>query len=181
MVKVASLFSQLLGLVDRNSFERAVRQHRAQRGAKGFSCWEQFVSMLFCHVASANSLREICGGLATAMGKLVHLGVQAAPKRSTLSYANAHRPWQLYERTFYQVLVTCRGAAPGKKKFRFKNKLLSLDASVIDLCLTMFPWAECRQTKARSNSTCFSTTTATFRATSTSAKARCTRLTSPEP
>jgi len=71
------------------------------------------------------------------------------PKRSTLSYANAHRPWQLYQQTFYDLLQTCRCVAPGKKrKFRFRNKpQLSLDATVIDLCLNMFPWAEFRQTK----------------------------------
>src|SRR5687768_15930628 len=96
MIPVASCFSQLLSLVDRAAFTRAVRQHQAERGAKGFSCWDQFVAMLFCQMGGANSLREICGGLGTAMGKLVHLGLRQAPTRSTLAYANAHRPWQLY-------------------------------------------------------------------------------------
>jgi hypothetical protein len=73
MIPVASCFSQLLSLVDRANFARAVRQHQAERGAKGFSCWDQFVAMLFCQMGGANSLREICGGLATATGKLVHL------------------------------------------------------------------------------------------------------------
>src|SRR5205809_293246 len=73
MIPVASCFSQLLSLVDRASFARAVRQHQAERGAKGFSCWDQFVAMLFCQMGGANSLREICGGLATSMGKLVQL------------------------------------------------------------------------------------------------------------
>ena len=65
MIRVGSLFSQVLKLIDRNRFARAVRQHRAERGAKGFRCWDQFVAMLFCHMAGANSLREICGGPAT--------------------------------------------------------------------------------------------------------------------
>ena len=84
MVAGTSCFAQVLSLVDRNDFARAVREHEAERGAKGFTCWDQFVSMTFCHLGSADSLREICGGLATAMGKLVHLGMDEAPARSTL-------------------------------------------------------------------------------------------------
>ena len=87
MVRVGSLFSQVLRLIDRNDFSRAVRRHDAKRGAKGFRCWDQLVAMLFCHMAGADSLREICGGLATALGKLVHLGLRNPPARSTLSYA----------------------------------------------------------------------------------------------
>ena len=84
MVAVASCFAQMVTLIDRTDFARAVRHHQAERGAKGFSCWEQIVSMLFCQVGSAHSLREICGGLATALGKLVYLGVRRTPTRSTL-------------------------------------------------------------------------------------------------
>jgi len=100
---------------------------------------------MFCQLGRAHSLREICGGLASCEGKLAHLGVEA-PKRATLAYANAHRPWQLYQTVFYQVLALCREVA-GAKPFRFKNKLLSLDATVIDLCAEMFPWAVFRRTK----------------------------------
>jgi len=103
--------------------------------------------MLFCQLAQAKSLREICGGIACCMGKMKHLGMKAAPNKSTLSYANAHRSWELFRDLFYQTLDKCRAAAPGKHKFRFKNKLLSLDSSTISLCLSMFPWAEYRQTK----------------------------------
>ena len=111
----------------------------------GFTCWDQFVAMLFAQLGRAHSLREICGGLASCEGKLAHLGA-AAPRRSTLAYANAHRPWPLYQTVFYQVLARCREVA-GSKPFRFKNKLLSLDATVIDLCAEMFPWAVFRRTK----------------------------------
>jgi hypothetical protein len=146
MRKFNSLFSQLLRLFPRSDFEKSVRKHQAERGAKGFDCWTQFIAMLFCQLGRAHSLREICGGLASVEGKLNHLGVGGAPKRSTLSYANAHRPWQLYEEVFMQLLGRCqRIAAP--KPFRFKNKLFSLDATVIDLCLEMFDWAKFRRTK----------------------------------
>jgi hypothetical protein len=108
--------------------------------------------MLFCQLGRAQSLREICGGLAASEGKLKHLGLPRAPSRSTLSYANEHRPWQLYETIFHQLLEKCQGAAasqPGKKKrkFRFKNRLLSLDASVISLCASVFDWAQYRRRK----------------------------------
>ena len=103
--------------------------------------------MLFCQLGQAHSLREICGGLASCFGKAKHLGLHAAPKRSTLSYANEHRPWQLYERVFYQLLSQCRTLDFGKRRFRFRNKLFSLDATVIELCASLFDWAKFRQTK----------------------------------
>ena len=148
MVRHASLFSQMIALFNRNRFYELVYRHQAERYAKGFSCWDQFVSMLFCHIGQAKSLREISGGLASAQGKLLHLGVKSAPKKSTLSYANAHRPWQLFQDLFYDTLHWCQLAVPGKiKKFRFKNKLLSMDSSTISLCLALFPWAKFRRTK----------------------------------
>ena len=148
MIKVTSVFAQVISLIDRNYFARTVHRLRAERAAKGFSCWDQLVAMLFCQLAAAHSLREISGGLATAMGKLVHLGMKSAPPRSTLSYANAHRPWQLFEAVFYQVLQEAASiAALHKRRFRFKNPLRSLDASTIDLCLSMFDWARFRRTK----------------------------------
>jgi hypothetical protein len=101
--------------------------------------------MLFCHLGRAQSLREICDGLASIEGKLSHLGADI-PKRSTLAYANAHRPWRLFEDLFYHLLERCREVAP-KHRFRFKNKLISMDATVIDLCLSAFDWASFRRTK----------------------------------
>lgn len=148
MVKVGSLFTQVLSLISRKQFDLAVRQHGAERGAKGFSCWSQFVAMMFCQMAGANSLREICGGLATAMGKLVHLGLKAAPARATLSYANEHRSYRVFEAMFYHLLEQAQSqAALKRRKFRFKNPLVSLDSSTIDLCLTMFDWAKFRRAK----------------------------------
>jgi hypothetical protein len=148
MVRVASCFAQVLNLVDRYGFDKAVRTLDAERGAKGFRCWDQFVAMLFCQLGSAHSLREICGGLATALGRVVHLGLKEAPKRSTLAYANEHRPWQLYQHVFEQVLGRCQDLASSQKRtFRFKNPLRILDATVIDLCLEVFDWARFRRTK----------------------------------
>lgn len=143
-----SLFSQILQVVPRVKFERMVSEAKAERCCKGFHCWDQFVSMLFCQFAYSKSLREITDGLRVTCGKLNHLGLSAAPPKSTLGYANAHRPWQLYMNVFFSLLDLCRKESPGKKKkFRFKNKLLSLDSTTIDLCLSLFPWANFRQKK----------------------------------
>ena len=106
--------------------------------------------MPFCQLAHADSLREICNGLACSEGKLVHLGVLTAPNKSTLSYANEHRPAALFEDLFYTALNRFRdqqGLGTRKAKFRFKNKLMSLDSTTISLCLDLFPWAKFRQAK----------------------------------
>jgi len=147
MNKYSSLFSQMLALFPRLEFEKLVRQTGAEYAAKGFSSWGHFVAMLFCQLGQAHSLREICNGLASCFGKLKHLGISSAPKRSTLAYANEHRSWELYQRTFYELLSRCRGEFIGRTKFRFKNKLMSFDASVIDLCASLFDWAKFRRTK----------------------------------
>ena len=147
MVRCASLFSQLVALFSRNHFYQLVRNHRAEHYSKGYSSWDHFVAMLFCQLAQAKSLREICGGLACTIGKLRHLGMKEPPNKSTLSYANTHRPWEMFRDLFYATVNMCQMAAPKNRKFRFRNKLLSLDATTISLCLALFPWAEFRRTK----------------------------------
>jgi len=147
MNRVCSIFSQLLQLFPRIEFEEAVRKHKAERHARGFLCWGQFVAMLFCHLGKAQSLREICGGLAASEGKLRHLGIPTAPKRSTLSYANEHRPWELYRSVFEQLLKRCQGEVGPRRKFRFKNKLMSVDGSVVELCASLYDWAKFGRTK----------------------------------
>jgi len=149
MRRVCSIFSQILQFFPRLEFETAVKEHNGERHARGFSCWQQFVAMLYCQLGHAQSLREICGGLAAVEGKLLHLGIKECPKTTTLSYANKHRPWQLYRTGFETVLGRCRDEAQlrGKRKFRFKHKLLSLDATMVELCAESFDWARYKQTK----------------------------------
>ena len=140
------MFSQILKLIPRIDFERIVKETGAEYRSKGLSSWSQFVAMLFCQLGRAHSLREIEGGLKSCEGKLAHLGIEA-PARSSLSYANGHRPWELFEKVFYGLFETVAAKAVGRKKFRFKNKLVSLDSTVIDLCLSMYDWAKFRRTK----------------------------------
>lgn len=140
-----SVFQQILNFFSRSEFEQLARKHSAERHARGFRSWTQFVAMMFCHLGRAQSLREICDGLSSATGKLSHLGI-SAPSRATLAYANEHRPWELYESVFFALLERCEKIAP-KKKIRIKSKLYSLDATTIDLCLKVFDWAKFRRAK----------------------------------
>jgi hypothetical protein len=140
------MFSQILKLIPRLEFERIVKETKAEYRSKGFSSWSQFVAMLFCQFARAHSLREVEGGLKSCEGKLAHLGIEA-PVRSSLSYANRHRPWELFEKVFYGLYEKIAAKVVGKRKFRFKNKLVSIDSTTIDLCLSMYDWAHFCRTK----------------------------------
>jgi Transposase DDE domain/Domain of unknown function (DUF4372) len=149
MVRVGSLFSQILQQIPRDMFFGLVQRFRAERYAKGFSSWTHLVAMLFSQVAHADSLREICNGLACCGGKLVHVGLHEAPRRSTLAYANEHRPAEMFEALFFKLLGRFRAQnhLGSQHPFRFKNRLLSLDSTTISLCLSLFPWAAYRQAK----------------------------------
>src|SRR6266542_7074976 len=110
-MKVCSIFSQVLKLISRREFEKAVKEHKAGRHARDSP-------------VGTGALREICGGLACCEGQLKHLGVPVAPKKSTLAYANENRPWGLYQMVFEQTLFKCQelvASQGGRKKFRFKT------------------------------------------------------------
>jgi len=99
-------------------------------------------------LSQAQSLREICGGLAACEGKLRHLGLPEAPRKSTLAYANEHRPWELYQTVFHQLYARIRSEMVGAaSRFRFRNRLMAIDSSLIDLCSTSFDWARWRRDK----------------------------------
>lgn len=148
MERVCSIFSQMLRIMPRSRFEAAVSRHDGDKHAKGMTCWSQFVALLFCHLGGAKSLREIIQGLAASEGKLKHLGVSRAPTRSTLAYANEHRPWQLYQDVFEELLAICQTEARSRKRrFRFRNPLVSLDSTIIPVCLSMFDWAAYKHRK----------------------------------
>jgi hypothetical protein len=161
-----SLFSQILQIVPRLSFLRLARECGAERHAKGFS-WDQYVAMVFCQFAQAKSLREISDGLAVTCGKLSHLGLRTAPAKSTLSYANAHRPWQLYQNAFFHLRDFCRSESPGKKKkFRFKNPPEAGSVSTPPPSISVsacFPGLISVRPKAPLSSTCCWITTAICR------------------
>src|SRR5258706_5844105 len=103
MNRVCSIFSQLLKLFPRLKFEALVQEHKAERHARGFSCWDQFLAMLFCQLGGAQSLREICGGLAATAREPKDPGVGRAPVRLTLAFANQHRPRELFLAGSFQL------------------------------------------------------------------------------
>jgi hypothetical protein len=148
MERVSSIFGQILKFFPRTIFDAAVQTHEGDKHAKGMTCWTQFIGLMFCHLGGARSLREIIGGLAASEGKLKHLGVERAPARSTLAYANEHRPWQIYRTVFENLVEVCQSEARQRqRKFRFKHPLVSLDSTVIPVCLEMFEWAKYRKAK----------------------------------
>jgi hypothetical protein len=148
MSKGSSLFAQIITTtLAASDFRAIVARYGGEKHAKGFTCWQQYVSMIFLQLGKLTSLREIVDGMKGLGGKLSHLRLSSSPKRSSLSYANAHRPWEIYQELFFVMLGRFQDSLAGPKRFRFKNKLLSMDATVIDLCLSLFPWADFRQTK----------------------------------
>jgi len=140
-----TVFSQLLKLVSRHEFETLSKQHHSGRSFRTATRWSQFVTMTMAQLSGRNSLRDIVENMSAQAHRLYHLG-SAKLSKSNLSRINEDKPYTLYEALFGKLLKRCQGLVP-KHNFRFKNPLYSLDASTIDLCLSMFPWADFRTTK----------------------------------
>ena len=140
-----TVFSQLLKLLPRHEFEVLAKQHHSGRSFRTASRWSQFVTMAMGQLAGRDSLRDIIDNMTAQAHRLYHLGC-AKLSRSNLSRINEGKPHEFYEALFGKLLNRCRGLTPGHT-FRFKNPLYSLDASTIDLCLSVFPWADFRTTK----------------------------------
>ena len=140
-----TVLSQFLKLVCRHEFESLSKQHHHGQKLRKMTRWAQFTSLIIAQLTGRTSLRDIESNLSAQQTKLYHLGVQKV-SRSTLSRVNENQPSSLYEAIFNRLLQRCQSRAP-RHGFRFKNRLLSMDASTIDLCLSMFPWAKFRTTK----------------------------------
>lgn len=140
-----TVFSQLLKLIPRHEFEALANQHHSGRSFRKASRWSQFVAMAMGQLTGRDSLRDIIDNLSAQTHRLYHMGC-AKLSRSNLSRINENKPYALYEALFAKLLSRCQGLTPGHP-FRFKNPLYSLDASTIDLCLSVFPWADFRTTK----------------------------------
>jgi len=116
MNKCSSVFGQILQILNRYEFERMVKKTHSEKGTKGFSSWDQLVAMLFCQLGQAHSLREICGGLATCLGKIKHFGVKGAPHRSTLSYANEQSTLGALPKPVLRSLIKMPAPYQGEEK-----------------------------------------------------------------
>ena len=142
-----TVLHQMLKLIDRHDFQKLENdQFQPKRKYRTLSRWGQFTAMLFAQITGRSSLRDIADSLQAKACKLYHLGVVQV-KKSTLADANHNRSADFFQAFFEQSYQRCAAIAPKKEKFKFKNKLYSLDSSTIDLCLSVFSWANFRSTK----------------------------------
>jgi len=143
-----TLFSQIISKLDRLSFNKLVKAKGTDKHQKGYTSWTHLVAMLFCQFAKSQSVRDISNGLRSATGNLNHLGISKAPSKSTVSYQNKHRDWELFRDYYYQLLKSLGQQAGFKQvKFRIKSKILLLDSTTISLCLSLFDWAKYKTRK----------------------------------
>lgn len=145
MHKVYTIFSELLKLCPRYQFDKAVQRYQGDRYVKTFTTWQQYITVLYSQIKQKDSLRDIETGLQAQSPRWYHLGLTGIHK-STLSDANTKRDYQIFEDTFYTLLARCKDLTP-KHRFRFRNPLYTIDATTIDLCLSVFPWAKFRKIK----------------------------------
>jgi hypothetical protein len=144
-----NLFSQILKLIDREKINQLVRKHQSNKHSKGINTWTHLVSMLFCHLAKVSSLREISNGLRSATGNLNHLGVEIAPSKSTLSYINQHRNWEVFRDMYFTLLESLEPSLALQRRYatRLRRKIFLMDSTVVSLCQSVFDWAQFRARK----------------------------------
>lgn len=145
MRQVNTIMSELLRIFPRYEFEKLEKAYKGNYYTKYFTGWQQLIVLLFAQIGGKDSLREIETSLTVHQAKWYHLGLKGI-KRSTLSDAMSNRSYKIFEGIFYRLLEKCRSLTP-HHKFRFTNPLLTLDSTVIDLCLSIFPWAVFRKRK----------------------------------
>lgn len=141
-----TIFSQLLNLIPRHEFQSLANQHHQGQSLRKISRWDQFVSLIMAQLSGRQSLRDIEANINAQSGSLYHLGVRRIAK-SSLARVNEKQPYTLYEVLFEKLVSRCQGHSP-RHKFRFKNPLFSLDSSLIELSMAIFPWADCNRRKA---------------------------------
>ena len=143
-----TLFSQIISKLDRFKFLKLVKEKETDKHQKGYNSWTQLVAMLFCQFAKSQSVRDISNGLRSATGNLNHMGVEKAPSKSSISYQNKNRNWELFRDYYYQLLGSLGQQAGFKQvKFKIKSKIFFLDATTISLCLSIFDWAKYKTAK----------------------------------
>jgi len=143
-----TLFSQIISKLDRLKFSKLVKARQTDKHQKGYNSWTHLVSMLFCQFAKSQSVRDISNGLRSATGNLNHLGIEKAPSKSSISYQNKHRDWELFREYYYHLLESLGQQAKFKQvKFKIKSKIFLLDSTTISLCLSLFDWAKYKTAK----------------------------------
>jgi Transposase DDE domain/Domain of unknown function (DUF4372) len=147
MAQKSYVFAQFLNLLPRYEFQRMVEKYNGDYRAKTFKCWDQMASMMIAQIRQERSLRDLDITLNAHAKKLYHLGVSQAP-RSTLADANERRDYRIYEELAKLLMVRARREyANTEMSMDIDNSVYALDASTIDLCLSLFDWAKFRKTK----------------------------------
>ena len=141
----STILNQLLNFLPKHKFKDFVGQHQADKHVRKLDTWNQLVALLYAQATDKDSLREIETGLSLHQSTWYHLGLGSVAK-STLSDANSRRNYQIFEKLFYELLGRCQDITP-QRKFTFKNSLYSLDATIINLCLSSFKWARYSKVK----------------------------------
>lgn len=143
-----TVFSQLMDFLPQHEFRRCVKRYNGNRHVKSFSCLDQFLCMTFAQLSYRESLRDIEACLRAMQSKLYHMGIRARVSRSTLAEANEKRVWRIYT-DFAQVLIGISRDLYRDDDFAIQldETVYALDASTIDLCLSLFPWARFRKSK----------------------------------
>lgn len=139
------IFSQLMDVIPKYEFRKIVNEHKGDYRVKKLTCWDQLLCMCFGQLTFRDSLRDLTSTLNALGSRRYHMGIKTNVPLSTLAYANANRPWQIYH-DLAMVLIAHAQQLYGKDEVTESVK--ALDSSTIDLCLSLFPWAEFRQHKA---------------------------------
>lgn len=137
-----TVFSQLMDFIPRHEFRAIVRRHRGERYAKRFSCWDQFLCMVFAQLSSREGLRDIETCLRAFDADLYHCGFRSKVSRSTLADANERRPWQIFEELAQTLIVRARILYRDDRFIAdVDSAVYAFDSSIIELCLQLYPWA----------------------------------------
>lgn len=143
------VFAQLMAYLPLTTFRRCVARYDGNHKVKTFSCLDQFLVLAFAQLTYRESLRDIQASLRAHSGKLYHMGIRGNVARNTLANANAVRDWRIYADFAHRLITTARGLYVDEDLgLDIKDAVYALDTTTIDLCLSLFPWAPFRQTKA---------------------------------
>src|SRR6266700_7675782 len=143
-----SIFSQLMDFLPAYEFRQCVERYDGNHKVQSFSCWDQFLCMAFAQLTYRESLRDIEACLRAAGTKLYHMGIRGRISRNTLANANAVRDWRIYADFAQTLIPTARELYVGDSfAIDLKDTVYALDATTIDLCLSLFPWARFRKHK----------------------------------
>lgn len=144
-----TIFAQIMSYIPKHRFDSCVKKYRGSYKVQSFTCWEQFLAMVFAQLTYRESLRDIETCLRAMQNKLYHIGIRSKISRSTLAYANQNRDWRIYADFAYILIDIAKELYRDDKFFKeLDETIYALDSTTIDLCLSLFPWAKFRQTKS---------------------------------